>query len=153
MTGCRIKQIEEYIDTDSFFLTYGDGLSNVNINKELDFHNNHQKVATLVGVNPPSRFGELVIENDQVTEFIEKAQTSGTQGFINGGFYILRKEIFNYVDKKESCVFEKGPLEKLVENDQLQVFKHTGFWQCMDTYREFELLNSLVKESPWTNNE
>ena len=91
MTGSRIKQIEKYIDSDSFFLTYGDGLSNIDIKKELDFHNSHQKIATLVGVNPPSRFGELVIEDNQVTQFIEKAQTSGTQGFINGGFYILNK--------------------------------------------------------------
>ena len=153
MTGSRIKQIEKYIDSDSFFLTYGDGLSNVNINKELDFHNNHKKIATLVGVNPPSRFGELVIDNNQVTEFIEKAQTSGTQGFINGGFYILNKEIFDYVDRDSSCVFEQNPLENLVRDNQLQVFKHTGFWQCMDTYREFQLLNSLVEESPWMKDE
>jgi len=153
MTGSRIKQIEKYIDTDSFFLTYGDGLSNVNIKKELDFHNTHQKIATLVGVNPPSRFGELVIEDNQVTKFIEKAQTSGTQGFINGGFYILNKKVFNYVNKEESCVFEQNPLENLVEDNELQVFKHTGFWQCMDTYREFQLLNSLAKESPWMKDE
>ena len=153
MTGSRIKQIEKYIDSDSFFLTYGDGLSNIDIKKELDFHNSHQKIATLVGVNPPSRFGELVIEDNQVTQFIEKAQTSGTQGFINGGFYILNKKVFNYVNKEESCVFEKDPLENLVKDNELQVFKHTGFWQCMDTYREFQLLNSLAKESPWIKDE
>lgn len=153
MTGSRIKQIEKYIDSDSFFLTYGDGLSNVDIKKELDFHNSHQKIATLVGVNPPSRFGELIIEDNKVTQFIEKAKTSGTQGFINGGFYVLDKKIFDYVDKDPSCVFEQDPLESLVKDHQLQVFKHTGFWQCMDTYREFQLLNSLVEESPWTKNE
>ena len=150
MTGSRIKQLQPYIGEESFFVTYGDGLSNVNIEEELNFHNNHKKIATLVGVNPPSRFGELVIgEDNKVSEFIEKAETSGTQGFINGGFYILNKEVFEYINKNESCVFEKDPLENLVRDDQLQVFKHDGFWQCMDTYREFQLLNDLVNDSPW----
>ena len=150
MTGSRIKQLQPYIGEESFCVTYGDGLSNVNIEKELDFHNRHNKIATLVGVNPPSRFGELVIGKDNnVSEFIEKAETSGTQGFINGGFYILNKEVFEYINRDESCIFEQDPLENLVKDGQLQVFKHDGFWQCMDTYREFQLLNELVADSPW----
>jgi glucose-1-phosphate cytidylyltransferase len=150
MTGSRIKQLQPYIGDESFFVTYGDGLSNINMEKELSFHKNHKKVATLVGVNPPSRFGELVIGSDNnVSEFIEKAETSGTQGFINGGFYILNKEVFKYVTIDESCIFEQGPLEKLVNDGELQVYKHDGFWQCMDTYREFQLLNELAADSPW----
>jgi len=150
MTGSRIKQLQPYIGEESFCVTYGDGLSNVNIEEELNFHNNHNRIATLVGVNPPSRFGELVIgEDNNVSEFIEKAETSGTQGFINGGFYIFNKEVFDYIDKDESCILEQDPLENLVKDGQLQIFKHNGFWQCMDTYREFQLLNSLVDDSPW----
>ena len=150
MTGSRIKQLQPYIEEEAFCVTYGDGLSNVNIEEELIFHNNHNKIATLVGVNPPSRFGELVIGKDNnVSEFIEKAETSGTQGFINGGFYILNKEVFEYINNDESCIFEQDPLEELVKDGQLQIFKHDGFWQCMDTYREFQLLNSLVDDSPW----
>lgn len=150
MTGSRIKQLQPYLGKESFCVTYGDGLSNIDIKKELDFHRSHGKIATLVGVNPPSRFGELVIgENNNVSEFIEKAETSGTQGFINGGFYILNKEVFDYLERDESCVFEQNPLENLVKDKELQVYKHDGFWQCMDTYREFKLLNELVNDSPW----
>ncbi len=152
MTGSRIKKLESFIDDDYFCVTYGDGLSNVNINEEIQFHKMHGKIATLVGVNPPSRFGEIVIgENNTVTEFIEKAETSGTQGYINGGFYIFSKDIFNYLKIDESCVLEQKPLEGLVQDNQLQVFKHEGFWQCMDTYREYQILNELVEESPWLN--
>lgn len=150
MTGSRIKQLQSYIGNETFCLTYGDGLSNVNIAKELEFHKSHNKIATLLGVNPPSRFGELKIgEDDLVTKFIEKAETSKTQGFINGGFYILNKEVFDYLDENESCIFEKKPLEDLSKNGELKVFKHEGFWQCMDNYREFKLLNDLVEKAPW----
>lgn len=152
MTGSRIKQLESHIEEESFFVTYGDGLSNVDINRQIKFHKSHNRIATLVGVNPPSRFGELVIgEDNKITKFIEKAETSGTQGYINGGFYIFNKEIFKYLSKKESCILEKDPLENLVKDNQLQVYKHDGFWQCMDTYREFQILNELAAESPWTN--
>ena len=154
MTGSRIKQLEPYINDQYFCVTYGDGLSNINIDKEIKFHKAHGKIATLVGVNPPSRFGEIVIgENNTVTRFIEKAETSGTQGFINGGFYVFSKDIFNYLSPEESCVLEQKPLEKLVIDKELQVFKHEGFWQCMDTYREYQILNKLVNQSPWLNEE
>ena len=149
MTGARIKKLESYIDDEDFCVTYGDGLSNIDISSEIQFHKSHQKIATLVGVNPPSRFGELVIgENNEITQFIEKAETSGTQGYINGGFYVFNKKVFNYLSEDESCILEKTPLETLVKDNQLQVFKHDGFWQCMDTYREFQILNKLAKESP-----
>tara|TARA_B100000902_G_scaffold54442_1_gene61177 strand:- start:1798 stop:2571 length:774 start_codon:yes stop_codon:yes gene_type:complete len=150
MTGSRIKQLQSYIGNETFCVTYGDGLSNVNITKELEFHKSHDKIATLVGVNPPSRFGELEIgKDDLVTKFIEKAETSETQGFINGGFYILNKEVFNYLEENESCVFEQKPLENLSKDSELKVFKHEGFWQCMDNYREYKLLNNLVEKAPW----
>ena len=152
MTGARIKKLESYIDDEDFCVTYGDGLSNIDISSEIQFHKSHQKIATLVGVNPPSRFGGLVIgENNEITQFIEKAETSGTQGYINGGFYVFNKKVFNYLSEDESCILEKTPLETLVKDNQLQVFKHDGFWQCMDTYREFQILNKLAKESPWIN--
>jgi len=152
MTGSRIKQLESHIDEEYFCVTYGDGLSNVDISEEVKFHKEHGKIASLVGVNPPSRFGEIVIgDNNTVTEFIEKAETSGTQGYINGGFYVFSKEVFNYLSVDESCVLEQKPLEGLVQDNELQVFKHEGFWQCMDTYREYQILNELVEESPWLN--
>jgi len=152
MTGARIKKLESYIDDEDFCVTYGDGLSNIDISSEIQFHKSHQKIATLVGVNPPSRFGELVIgEDNEIAQFIEKAETSGTQGYINGGFYVFNKKVFNYLSEDESCILEKTPLETLVKDNQLQVFKHDGFWQCMDTYREFQILNKLAKESPWIN--
>ena len=154
MTGSRIKQLQPYIGDDNFCATYGDGLSNVDISKEIDFHLSHNKIATLVGVNPPSRFGELVIgEDNKIIEFIEKAETSGTQGYINGGFYVFNKKIFDYLNKDESCVLEKTPLEDLVKDNQLQVFKHDGFWQCMDTYREYKILNELAAQAPWINDQ
>jgi glucose-1-phosphate cytidylyltransferase len=152
MTGSRIKQLEPFIDEEYFCVTYGDGLSNIDINEEIKFHKTHGKIATLVGVNPPSRFGEIVIgENNSITEFVEKAETSGTQGYINGGFYVFKKDVFNYLSIDHSCVLEQKPLENLVRDNELQVFKHEGFWQCMDTYREFQILNELVEESPWLN--
>ena len=152
MTGSRIKQLEPFIEDENFCVTYGDGLSNVNISEEIKFHLSHKKIATLVGVNPPSRFGELVIgDNNSVTRFIEKAETSGTQGYINGGFYVFNKKIFEYLSEDESCILEQNPLENLVNDNQLQVFKHNEFLQCMDTFREFQLLNELVEESPWIN--
>lgn len=154
MTGSRIKKIQKFIDTEDFFLTYGDGLSNVNINDELLFHQSHGKVATTLGVNPPSRFGELVIdEHNTITKFIEKAKTSGTQGFINGGFYVLNKKVFNYLSDDDSCIFEKQPLEKLASEKNLQVYKHNSFWQCMDTFREYQILNEMADELPWLNND
>jgi len=154
MTGSRIKKIQKFIDTEDFFLTYGDGLSNVNIKDELLFHQSHGKIATILGVNPPSRFGELVIDkNNTITKFIEKAKTSGTQGFINGGFYVLNKKIFNYLSDDDSCIFEKRPLEDLANEKNLQVYKHNSFWQCMDTFREYQILNEIADDLPWLNND
>ena len=149
MTGSRVKKIEKYIDSDAFMLTYGDGLCDVDINKLVEFHKSHGKIGTVTGVHPPSRFGELITENNKVLNFNEKPQTS--QGRINGGFFVLNRDFFNYLSADESCVLEKAPLEKLAEDGQLMMFAHDGFWQCMDTLRDMELLEKLWNQEncPW----
>lgn len=146
MTGSRVKQIEKYIDGDVFMLTYGDGLCNVNIDELLKFHFSHGKIGTVTGVLPPSRFGELLTENNQVKSFTEKPQIH-QGGHINGGYFVFNKKFFNYLETSENCILERNPLERLATENQLMMFQHGGFWQCMDTYRDFEYLNSLWKEN------
>lgn len=150
MTGARIARVKKYIDTDLFFLTYGDGVADIDIDKLLEFHLSHGKVATVTGVQPPSRFGELIAKQGQVLEFSEKPQTT-SGSLINGGFFIFDKRIFKYLDEKEDCVLEKIPLEQLAREKQLMVYRHGGFWQCMDTVRDAALLNSLWEShhAPW----
>ncbi|MBT5940230.1 MAG: glucose-1-phosphate cytidylyltransferase [Rhodospirillaceae bacterium] len=151
MTGGRIKRIKRYIgDDEHFMLTYGDGLGNVNLNALIDYHKSHGKVLTVTGVRPPGRFGEMESNNDgQVLEFNEKPQASG--GRISGGFFVCRREIFDYLDDSEDLVFENDPMRTLARDENLMVFKHDGFWQCMDTYRDYTLLNNLwdTGELPW----
>lgn len=149
MTGSRIKQMEKYINSDIFMLTYGDGVCDVDINRLVDFHLSHGKIGTVLGVRPPARFGELLCEGEQVMSFSEKPQTS--DGRINGGFFVFNKEIFNYVSEDEDCVFEKEPLESLAADGELMMYKHDGFWQCMDTVRDMDYLNKLWQENtaPW----
>jgi len=145
MTGSRVKRIEKYVDDDVFLLTYGDGLSDVNINDLLAFHKSHGKIATVTGVLPPSRFGELVTKDKVVESFNEKPQVH-QGGFINGGYFVFNKKFFNYLSKDESCILERQPLEDLVRDKQLCIYEHKGFWQCMDTYRDFEFLNGLWRD-------
>jgi len=145
MTGARLAKVKKYIDSPLFMMTYGDGVADININKLVDFHKSHGKIATVTGVFPPSRFGDIVVENDKVTQFVEKAQSGS--GCINGGFFVFDKRIFDYVDDDESCIFERIPMEKLAADGELMLYKHTGFWQCMDTIRDMKLLNDL-----WNNN-
>jgi len=148
LTGGRIKRVEKYIDSENFMLTYGDGLSNVDIKALYDFHLKHGKVATVTGVHPESRFGELVIKDGLVADFMEKPQI--TEGYINGGFFVLNKKIFDYLGK-EDCFFEQEPMKKLTREKQLKVFTHNGFWQCMDTMRDVKYLNDLLEKgkAPW----
>jgi len=148
-TGARIKKVEKYIPDDLFMVTYGDGVSDINILDLLNFHKRHGKIGTMSGVHPSSRFGELRIENNRVIEFHEKPQT--TEGLINGGFFIFHRDFFEYLTEREECTLETEPLERLVSDGQLMVYPHEGFWQCVDTYRELELLNTLWKSSqaPW----
>ena len=149
MTGSRIKQIEKYTDTDCFLLTYGDGVADVEIDKLMEFHLSHGKIATVTGVRPPSRFGELRMEENRVVEFGEKPQIDSEM--INGGFFVLNREVFSYLRKDNECTFEREPMEKLAEDGQLMVYHHTGFWQCMDTLRDMDLLNKYWEndDAPW----
>jgi glucose-1-phosphate cytidylyltransferase len=142
MTGSRVKQIEKYVDGDSFMLTYGDGVCDVNIDELVKYHKAHGKIGTVTGVLPPSRFGELVANGNLVESFNEKPQVH-SGGMINGGYFVFNKDFFKYLSESENCILERKPLEDLTNDRQLAIFKHEGFWQCMDTYRDFEYLNGL----------
>lgn len=148
-TGARVKRIEKYIEGDLFMLTYGDAVTNTNIRNLLEFHKSHGKIGTITGVHPSSRFGELVIKDRQVAQFTEKPQIK--EGFINGGFFVFNKKFFNYLKGDDNCYLEREPLEKLASDKELMVYTYEGFWQCMDTYRELEILNDLWRSSkpPW----
>ncbi|OGC04143.1 glucose-1-phosphate cytidylyltransferase [candidate division WOR-1 bacterium RIFOXYA12_FULL_43_27] len=145
LKGARIKKIEKYIDGDNFLLTYGDGVANVNIAELIDFHNKHGKVGTLTGVRPPSRFGDLIIDNGRVTNFTEKPQASA--GMINGGFFVLNRKLFEYLSADKECDFELGALERLAEAGELMVYPHKGSWECMDTFRETKHLDELWNQN------
>lgn len=151
MTGARVRRIREYVDGDeSFMLTYGDGVGDVDLDRLLRFHKEHGKILTVTGVRPPGRFGELMSDSTGlITEFNEKPQASG--GRINGGFFICRKEIFEYLTDDEGLVFEQEPIRNLVRDGQMMVYEHNGFWQPMDTYRDYSLLNRLWNggDAPW----
>jgi glucose-1-phosphate cytidylyltransferase len=150
MTGSRIARIRHYVGDEDFMLTYGDGVSDVNIEKLMAFHKSHGKVLTVTGVRPPGRFGEMVGDvNGQISEFNEKPQASA--GRISGGYFVASSRIFDYLDDSEDLVFEQGPIHQLVKDKQLMMYEHDGFWQPMDTSREYQLLNSLYEdgEAPW----
>lgn len=149
MTGGRIKRIQKFVDDETFLMTYGDGLCNLDIKELLEFHNTHKKTATLTAIQPGGRFGVLNINNkEQISSFDEKKKEDG--GWINGGFMVLEPAIFDYLED-DSTVFEKAPLENLSKEGQLMAYKHYGFWQCMDTQRDKQLLESLWDsgKAPW----
>jgi glucose-1-phosphate cytidylyltransferase len=151
LTGARIKRIQKYVSNDEYFmLTYGDGVGDIDIDRLIEFHISHGRILTVTGVRPPSRFGELrCTESGKVTEFNEKPQASG--GRISGGYFVCRREIFNYLNDQEDLIFETEPMKKLVEDQQLMMYPHDGFWEPMDTYRDYLYLNKLAasKEAPW----
>ncbi len=151
MTGGRVAAIRRYVEQDDLFLlTYGDGVSDVDVGRTIGFHREHKKIATVTAMRPPGRFGEMCIERGEVTEFNEKPQA--TEGFINGGFFVLdAKRIWDYVGNDPRMVFEREPLRDLARDRQLVAFPHTGFWQPMDTAREYGLLNDLWAsgKAPW----
>jgi glucose-1-phosphate cytidylyltransferase len=150
MTGARVKRIERYVDTQTFMLTYGDGVADIDIRALLKFHRSHGKLVTVTAVRPPSRFGELKVEKDKrVTQFNEKPQVS--EGMINGGFFVCEREFFKYISANASCILEQEPLRRVAADGQLAAYEHKGFWQPMDTFREFELLNNLWQsgKAPW----
>jgi glucose-1-phosphate cytidylyltransferase len=148
MTGGRILRLRRWIGERRFMVTYGDGLSDVDIRALVDFHRSHGKAATVTAVRPPSRFGALSLDGDRVCEFSEKPQAS--EGWINGGFFVFEPAIFEYLTDDET-VLERAALEKLASDAQLMAFRHSGFWQPMDTLREKQILESLWngKEAPW----
>jgi len=151
MTGARVRRISNYIaDDEEFMLTYGDGVGDVDIDKLIHFHQNAGKILTVTGVRPPGRFGEIVASADGlVNEFNEKPQA--TAGRISGGFFVCNKRLFNYLNDEEDLVFEKGPISKLVADQEMALYPHDGFWQPMDTSREYQLLNEIYLrgEAPW----
>jgi glucose-1-phosphate cytidylyltransferase len=149
MTGSRIKRIQKYIGNETFMLTYGDGVGDLDVTALLKFHKSHGKLATITSVRPPSRFGELVVSGNVVESFEEKPQTVG--GLINGGFFVCEPGVFDYVTDDDSCVWEREPLQNLSRHGQLMTYFHQGFWMPMDTLREYQLLNELWKkgQAPW----
>ncbi len=146
-TGGRLLRVGKFLD-GTFMATYGDGVSNVDLNALLEFHRAHGKLATLTAVRPPARFGALDIDGDQITEFTEKPQTG--EGWINGGFFVLEPEVLDYIEA-DHIDFSKEPLQNLAKDGQLMAYKHDDFWQCMDTIRDRERLESLWEGGtpPW----
>ena len=143
-TGGRLLRLKNYLKNEkTFMLTYGDGVSNVNIKQTVRFHKRHGKIATITAVRPPVRFGELKINRNKVKSFKEKPQVG--QGWINGGFFIFNNKVLNFI-RNDQTMLEKEPLEKLTKTGQLMAFEHKGFWKCMDTMRDKILLNKLWKE-------
>jgi glucose-1-phosphate cytidylyltransferase len=148
MTGGRIKRLAPYLSNETFMLTWGDGVSDLNLQVLLAFHRSHGKLATLTAVRPPARYGHMIFEDDQVMEFTEKPQT--VEGWINGAFFVLEPEVFDYIEGDETQ-WEKEPLENLAKDGQLMAFRHDSFWQCMDTLREKHILETLWQSGnpPW----
>ncbi|ENK0837470.1 glucose-1-phosphate cytidylyltransferase [Clostridium botulinum] len=149
MTGGRLKRVKEHIGNETFMLTYGDGVADVNISKLLQFHKRYGKVATVTAVQPSGRFGALNIDNNNnVNMFMEKADADGA--WINGGFFVLESEVFDYI-KDDSTIFEKEPLEGLAKDNKLNAYKHKGFWKPMDTLRDKNALEQIWEsgEAPW----
>jgi len=148
MTGGRLKRVLKFIDVDNFLLTYSDGLTNSDINASIAFHNQQKKIATLTAVQAAARFGDLEIKGDTVTQFKEKAEKAA--GLINGGFFVMNKAIGNYLTD-DTCILEQAPLNRLAAEGQIAAYVHTDFWQCMDTFREQQMLTNMWAsgQAPW----
>ncbi len=147
-TGGRIRRLAQHIGRETFMLTWGDGVSNVDLDKLLAFHRSHGRLATVTAVRPPARYGRLDIEGDRVAHFAEKPQLS--EGWINGAFFVLEPQVFDYIDG-DNIVWEREPLERLAAEKQLMAYRHDSFWQCMDTLREKHILEELWQngDAPW----
>ncbi len=147
-TGGRLKRALAHIDTDTFLFTYGDGVTNSNINESIDFHRKHGAIATLTAVKPSGRFGELAMDGQTITAFHEKPEKEA--GFVSGGFFVMNRRIGDYLEDDRTPL-EQRPLERLTQERQLKAYLHDGFWQCMDTFREQELLNKIwnTGKAPW----
>lgn len=149
-TGGRVKRLKPWIGDDTFMLTYGDGIGDIDIQALLAFHRRHGRLATITAVRPPARFGSLDFRGDEVARFVEKPQAG--EGWINGGFFVLEPEVLDYIDNDGSS-FERTALEQLASEGQLMAYRHEGFWQCMDTLRDVNYLEKLWSsgEAPWHN--
>tara|TARA_B110000971_G_C20028220_1_gene509980 strand:- start:946 stop:1656 length:711 start_codon:yes stop_codon:yes gene_type:complete len=147
MTGGRLKRLKHFfIKNEDFLMTYGDGLSDVNLKKLVNFHKTKKALATLTAVRPPSRFGVIKIHNDKVKVFKEKSSLG--EGWINGGFFVINSNFLKFI-KNDSTFLERDPLEKISKKGKLFAYKHSGFWQCMDTVRDKEILENKIKNSKW----
>jgi glucose-1-phosphate cytidylyltransferase len=148
-TGGRVKRLRSWIgDDETFLLTYGDGVADVNLRGLIDFHISHGRLATMTSVRSPARFGRIGFEGNQVTEFFEKPETG--EGWINGGFFVLNRKALDYIDGDDTA-WERDPVERLARDGQLMGFKHYGFWSCMDTLREKNYLDEMwcSGKAPW----
>ena len=147
-TGGRIKRLAPFLGNETFMLTWGDGVSDLNLAELLKFHRSHGKLATLTAVRPPARYGHLELDNGRVSVFDEKPQTK--EGWINGAFFVLEPGVFDYIDG-DDMVWEQQPLQRLADDGQLMAYQHTSFWQCMDTLREKHILETLWEtgKAPW----
>lgn len=147
-TGGRIKRLRDWVGDETFMLTWGDGVSNVDLHALLEFHRGHGRLATMTAVRPPARFGHLVLDGDKITEFSEKPQAG--EGWINGAFFVLEPAVFDYIEG-DATQWEHEPLEELAKDDQLRAYLHYDFWQCMDTLRDKHLLEELWDDNaaPW----
>jgi glucose-1-phosphate cytidylyltransferase len=141
LKGARLKKVEKYLTNEIFMMTYGDGVADVDLHALLAFHKSHGKMATVTAINPTSRFGELKTEGNRVVSFTEKPQNG--EGLVNGGYFVFNRAMFDYLSVDDGCDFEVGPLEEIAKSGQMMVYKHRGFWACMDTMRDMEYLNKL----------
>ena len=149
MTGGRIRRLAPHLGNETFMLTWGDGVSDVDLHALLRFHRAHGRLATVTAVHPPARFGHLELDGDRIVEYSEKPQAR--EGWINGAFFVLEPGVLDYIDGDDT-IWEHAPLERLARDGQLMAYRHTGFWQCMDTLRDKELLEKLWAEGsppPW----
>lgn len=151
LTGGRLLRLRSYLQSGTFMVTYGDGVSDINIDNLVEFHKSHGKIATVSAVRPTARFGGMAIGDNRVLEFKEKPQAG--EGWINGGFFIFEPAVFDYLEH-DNTVLEQSPLENLAKDGHLMAYQHTGYWQCMDTIRERDALNELWDSSkaPWNKN-
>jgi glucose-1-phosphate cytidylyltransferase len=149
MTGCRVKRVEKYVSGDTFLLTYGDGVSDVNVRKLVEFHRSHGKIGTVTAVQPPGRFGELELNGRRVAEFSEKPLLA--RGRINGGFFVFNRALFDRLSDDPGLVFENEPMVHLARDGELMAYLHDGFWHPMDSSRDYKLLNELWAsgQAPW----
>jgi len=147
MTGGRVKRLQKFIGNETCMLTYGDGLSDINLNSLIDFHKDHRKRATVLAVRPPARFGAIKLSGNRVTYFKEKSYLG--EGWINGGFFVIEPDFFNFIDGDDTYL-EREPLERAVREGELFAYKHNGFWQCMDTKRDKDNLEEIyLRGAPW----